>query len=145
MSVRIYALSVGYLQIISLNGVVLLVIHLGMTFGKSITVLMLYKDTRMKNMPFKNKSFDSEYAKLNVEQVEEIYIELREGTSYAEIGKMFNVSGATIRNVNTGQHFKLDYMTYPIVDRRRKYLTEPGEKDEFWDWFVPEPYIDRGI
>jgi len=110
-----------------------------------MTVLILYKDTRMKNMPFKNKSFDSEYAKLNVEQVEEIYIELREGTSYAEIGKMFNVSGATIRNVNTGQHFKLDYMTYPIVDRRRKYLTEPGEKDEFWDWFVPEPYIDRGI
>ena len=99
----------------------------------------------MKSMPFKNKSFDSEYATLNVEQVEEIYIELREGTSYAKIEKMFGVSGATIRNVNLGKHFKLDYITYPIVDRRRKYLTEPGENDDFWDWFVPEPYIDRGI
>jgi hypothetical protein len=143
--VRTYALSVGYLKIISLNGIVLLVIHLGMTYGRSITALILYKDTRMKSMPFHNKSFDSEYASLNVEQVEEIYIELREGTSYSEIGKMFGVSSATIRNVNLGKHFKLDYITYPIVDRRKKYLTEPGENDEFWDWFVPEPYIDRRL
>ena len=87
----------------------------------------------------RNKSFESEYATLNLEQVEEIYIELREGTSYAEIGKMFNVSGATIRNVNIGKYFRVDYMTYPIVDRRRKYLTEPGENNEFWDSYLLEP------
>ena len=96
-------------------------------------------------MPSKNKSFESEYATLNVEQVEEIYVELREGTSFSKIGKMFDVSTATIQNVNNGKYFRVDYMTYPIVDRRRKYLTEPGEMDDFWDWFVPEPYIDRGI
>ncbi len=96
-------------------------------------------------MTSKNKSFESEYATLNVEQVEEIYVELREGTSFSKIGKMFGVSTATIQNVNNGKYFRVDYMTYPIVDRRRKYLTEPGEKDDFWDWFVPEPYIDRGI
>jgi hypothetical protein len=110
-----------------------------MTYGRSMTVLILYKDTRMKSMPFQNKSFDSEYATLNVEQVEEIYVELREGTSFSKIGKMFNVSGATIRNVNIGKHFKLDYITYPIVDRRRKYISEPGERDEFWDSYLLEP------
>jgi transposase len=99
----------------------------------------------MKNMISRNKSFESEYATLNVEQVEEIYVELREGTSFSKIGKMFDVSTATVQNVNKGKYFRVDYMTYPIVDRRRKYLTEPGENDEFWDWFVPEPYIDRGI
>ena len=76
---------------------------------------------------------------LDDNQIEEIYIELREGTSYAEIAKGFDITGSMV------QHFKLDYITYPIVDRRRKYPTEPGENDEFWDWFVPEPYIDRGI
>ena len=50
MNVRIYALSVGYLQIISLNGVALLAIHLGIISGRSMTALILCKDTKIRSM-----------------------------------------------------------------------------------------------
>ena len=51
------------------------------------------------------KSFKSLSAKLDEDKVEQIYIELREGTSFAAIGKMFDVSYATIQNVNKGKYF----------------------------------------
>jgi len=106
-----------------------------------MTVLILYKDTRMKNMLSKNKhgSF------LHDNQIEEIYIELREGTSYAEIAKGFDITGSMVQHINHGRCYNNPDLHYPIRDTRRKYPTEPGERDEFWDWFVPEPYIDRGI
>ena len=65
------------------------------------------------------KSFKSLAAKLNEDKVEEIYIELREGTSLATIGKMFDVSFA----------------------RSRKYGKEPGERDDFWDTYEPVPEL----
>ena len=101
-----------------------------------------------RNQP---KSFNSTSASLNEDKVEEIYIELREGTSYKDIAEMFNVSHATIQNVNSGKYFKIPDVVYPIVDRRgyshgkklRSYK-EPRYEDEFWDTYWPESPINLG-
>ena len=70
------------------------------------------------------KSFKSLAAKLNEDKVEEIYVELREGTSYKAIAEMFDVSFATIQNVNSGKYFKIPDIIYPIVDRKHEYGKE---------------------
>ena len=87
------------------------------------------------------KSFASRCTVLNEDKVEEIYVELREGTSLATIGKMFDVSFATIQNVNNGKYFRIPDIIYPIVDRSRKYGKEPGERDDFWDTYEPVPEL----
>ena len=87
------------------------------------------------------KSFASRCTVLNEDKVEEIYIELREGTSLATIAKMFDVSFATIQNVNSGKYFRIPDIIYPIVDRSRKYGKEPGERDDFWDTYEPVPEL----
>ena len=87
------------------------------------------------------KSFKSLSAKLDEDKVEEIYVELREGTSYKAIAKMFDVSYATIQNVNSGKYFRIPDIIYPIVDRSRKYGKEPGELDDFWDTYEPVPEL----
>ena len=87
------------------------------------------------------KSFDSKCASLNEDKVEEIYVELREGTSLSAIAKMFDVSFATIQNVNSGKYFKIPDIIYPIVDRRHKYGKEPGELSDFWNSYYPEPEL----
>ena len=87
------------------------------------------------------KSFKSAGAKLDEDKVEQIYIELREGTSFAAIGKMFDVSYATIQNVNKGKYFKIPDVIYPIVDRLHRYGKEPGIDNEFWDTYEPEPEL----
>ena len=97
------------------------------------------------------KSFKSLSAKLNEDKVEEIYVELREGTSYKAIAEMFDVSYATIQNVNSGKYFKIPDVVYPIVDRRgyshgkklRSYK-EPRYEDDFWDTYWPESPINLG-
>lgn len=89
------------------------------------------------------KSFASRCAVLNEDKVEEIYIELREGTSYKAIAEMFDVSFATIQNVNSGKYFKIPDIIYPIVDRRHKYGKEPGELSDFWNSYIPEPMHTR--
>tara|TARA_R100001530_G_C4251697_1_gene138005 strand:- start:376 stop:660 length:285 start_codon:yes stop_codon:yes gene_type:complete len=89
----------------------------------------------------KGKSFKSDYASLNKQQVEEIFIELREGTTYREIAKMFSVSLKTIQNINTGKYLRIPGMRYPIVDRRRKINKEPDETSFFWDSYVPPPEL----
>lgn len=81
---------------------------------------------------------------LNENKVEEIYIELREGTSYKAIAEMFDVSYATIQNVNKGKCFSIPDVIYPIVDRRHKYGKEPVEHSEFWDTYWPESPINLG-
>ena len=81
---------------------------------------------------------------LNENKVEEIYVELREGTSYKAIAEMFDVSYATIQNVNSGKYFKIPDVIYPIVDRRHKYGKEPVEHSEFWDTYWPESPINLG-
>jgi len=92
----------------------------------------------------KPKSFKSSSAKLDEDKVEQIYIELREGTSFASIGKMFDVSYATIQNVNKGKYFKIPDVIYPIVDRHHRYGKEPVEHSEFWDTYWPESPINLG-
>ena len=89
------------------------------------------------------KSFASRCAVLNEDKVEEIYVELREGTSYKAIAEMFDVSFATIQNVNSGKYFKIPDIIYPIVDRRHKYGKEPGELSDFWNSYIPEPMHTR--
>ena len=63
---------------------------------------------------------------INEDKAEEIYIELREGTSYKAIAEMFDVSYATIQNVNKGKCFRIPDVIYPIVDRRHKYGKASG-------------------
>ena len=87
------------------------------------------------------KSFASRCTVLNEDKVEEIYVELREGTSYKAIAEMFDVSFATIQNVNSGKYFKIPDIIYPIVDRRHKYGKEPGELSDFS--YIPEPMHTR--
>jgi transposase len=96
----------------------------------------------------KFKPFESSSCKLNEDQIEEIYIELREGTMFDDIAKMFNVSRQTIRNVNMGNSYTINGMIYPIVDRKRyshgkklKEFKEPPENSEFWDTYEPEPQL----
>ena len=90
------------------------------------------------------KSFKSLSAKLDEDKVEEIYVELREGASYKAIAEMFDVSYATIQNVNNGKYFRIPDVIYPIVDRRHKYGKEPRYEDEFWDTYWPESPINLG-
>ena len=94
------------------------------------------------------KPFESSSCKLNEDQIEEIYIELREGTMFDDIAKMFNVSRQTIRNVNMGNSYTINGMIYPIVDRKRyshgkklKAFKEPPDNSEFWDTYEPEPQL----
>ena len=89
----------------------------------------------------KGKSFKSDYASLNKQQVEEIFIELREGTTHGEIAKMFSVSLKTIQNINTGKYLRIPGMRYPIVVRQKKYGKEPPINDPFWDSYEPEPLL----
>ena len=88
------------------------------------------------------KSFKSVSASLDEDKVEEIYIELREGTSYKAIAEMFDVSYATIQNVNSGKYFRIPDIIYPIVDRRYEYGKEPRYEDDFWDTYWPESPIN---
>ena len=95
-----------------------------------------------RNQP---KSVQSWAAKLNEDKVEEIYIEVREGTSYKAIAEMFDVSFATIQNVNSGKYFRIPDIIYPIVDRRHEYGKEPGERDDFWNSYISEPMLTRNV
>ena len=77
---------------------------------------------------------------LDDEQIEEIYIELREGTSYAEIAKGFNITGSMVQRINHGRCYGNPDFDYPIRNNRKKDFVEPSERDEFWDSCFPEPY-----
>ena len=76
---------------------------------------------------------------LTKDEIEEVYIELREGTPLQSIAKMFDVSYATIQNVNDGKYYQVRGMMYPIVKRRKKYATEPSIQDPFWDSYIEPP------
>jgi transposase len=78
---------------------------------------------------------------LTKDKVEEVYIELREGTPMKSIAKMFGVSITCIQHYNKGRYYKVADMRYPIVDRRKKYGKEPHHGDPFWDTYEPEPML----
>tara|TARA_Y100001951_G_scaffold74068_1_gene61038 strand:- start:288 stop:482 length:195 start_codon:yes stop_codon:yes gene_type:complete len=58
--------------------------------------------------------------KLSKQAVEEIYIELREGTQMKDIAPMFGVSRTLISKVNVGSLWRNPYMAYPIRDLIRR-------------------------
>ena len=76
---------------------------------------------------------------LTEDKIEEIYIELREGTILQKIALMFDVSYATIQHINDGKQQRVDGFKYPIVERRKKYATEPNVQDPFWDSYIEPP------
>jgi hypothetical protein len=78
---------------------------------------------------------------LSKDQIEEVYIELREGTPMKTIGKMFKISATSIQDYNKGVYYQVSGMRYPIVNRLKKYGKEPHHGDPFWDTYEPEPML----
>ena len=78
---------------------------------------------------------------LTKDEIEEVYVELREGTPLQSIAEMFDTSYATIQNVNDGKYYQVRGMRYPIVVRRKKYPKEPPINDPFWDSYIPVPEL----
>ena len=58
--------------------------------------------------------------KLSKQTVEEIYIELREGTQMKDIAPMFGVSRTLISKLNVGSLWRSPHMTYPIRNLIRR-------------------------
>ena len=55
---------------------------------------------------------------ISPDTIEEIMVELREGTSLRAIGKMFGYSERIIINVNEGNLFPIPGFRYPIRRKR---------------------------
>ena len=71
----------------------------------------------------------SHKCKLTEETVEEIYIELREGTISQDIADMFGISRGLVDHVNYGRSWPVTGMSYPIRKRNKK--VKPLGYDEF--------------
>ena len=67
----------------------------------------------------------SHMAKLTDERVEEIYIELRDGTPIKEIADMFGVSRGLIDHVNRGISWAIEGFDYPICSSKK--VAKPNE------------------
>ena len=67
--------------------------------------------------------------KLTEETVEEIYIELREGTISQDIADMFGISRGLVDHVNYGRSWPVTGVRYPIRKRNKK--VKPLSYDEF--------------
>ena len=67
--------------------------------------------------------------KLTEDTVEEIYIELREGTHCQDIADMFGISRGLVDHVNYGRSWPVTGMSYPIRKRNKK--VKPLGNDEF--------------
>lgn len=53
--------------------------------------------------------------KLTDQDIEEIYIELREGLTYREIGQSFGVSGSLIQQIRNGDRHRIPGFNYPVL------------------------------
>ena len=71
----------------------------------------------------------SHRCKLTEDIVEEIYIELREGTVSQDIADMFNVSRGLVDHVNYGRSWPVTGVRYPI--RKRNKPVKVLSHDEF--------------
>ena len=67
--------------------------------------------------------------KLTEETVEEIYIELREGTISQDIADIFDISIGLVDHVNHGRSWAVTGMSYPI--RKRNKPVKHLSRDEF--------------
>ena len=73
----------------------------------------------------------SPICKLTEETVEEIYIELREGTISQDIADMFGVSRGLVDHVNHGRAWAVTGMSYPIRKREKKVKVLSDKSYEF--------------
>lgn len=65
--------------------------------------------------------------KFTDEDIEQIYVELREGSTNASIAKDFGCSTAFIREINTGKYYPRPNYDYPIkksVKKEKKVHSE---------------------
>lgn len=82
------------------------------------------------------------FGSLSDEQIEEIYIELRDGSTHEEIGKMFGISPAMVGHINRGLNYARPGWHYPIVDRPVKSVPHD---DLYYDKLVFEPWVDFSV
>ena len=73
----------------------------------------------------------SHKCKLTEETVEEIYIELREGTISQDIADMFGISRGLVDHVNYGRSWPVTGMSYPIRKRERQIKPLSDKSYEF--------------
>ncbi len=69
------------------------------------------------------------------DDIEQIYIELRDGTPHRKIGEMFGVSTSMIQHINQGRQYGRTGWHYPIVDRPKKKVRHD---DLYYDKLVLE-------
>ena len=88
--------------------------------------------------------------KLNRDQIEEVYIELRSGElSIKEIAESFGISVASVTNINAGKYYQDRLIKYPIRERiKRDRLhwsknEEPGIESPYWNHHYPESWDIR--
>lgn len=62
--------------------------------------------------------------KLSSQQLEEISVEIREGTSFTKIAEAFRVSYASIQNINEGniKGYRIANFEYPIRPSKKRIL-----------------------
>ena len=87
---------------------------------------------------------------LDKDLIEEVYIELREGTlEVKEIAKTFGISMATVTNLNAGKYYQDPLIKYPIRERMKgkKHKgcinDEPGPESPYWNHHYPESWDIR--
>ena len=61
--------------------------------------------------------------KLNKDLVEQIYIELREGTTSSNIAIEFGITRQAVYDINTGQSHAIEGMEYPIRTKKKPLKT----------------------
>ncbi|MEK9769169.1 MAG: hypothetical protein VW683_09630 [Betaproteobacteria bacterium] len=90
--------------------------------------------------------------KLNRDQIEEVYIELRSGElEIKDIAKSFGISVASVTNINVGKYYQDPLIKYPIRERGKdhprlvEYKPEPSLESDYWDHHYPESWDIRSI
>ncbi len=86
-------------------------------------------------------------SKLNRDQIEEVYIELRSGElSIKEIAESFGISVASVTNINVGKYYQDPMIKYPIREkgkdnpRRVEFKEEPSLESPYWNHHYPESW-----
>jgi predicted transcriptional regulator len=75
---------------------------------------------------------------LSKDQVDEILVEINEGTrKYSDIAFEFGVSKQTIRNINYGKHARMAGISYPYKPRQKAKVKS---HEEAYPWHVDRTY-----
>ena len=68
-------------------------------------------------------------SKFSQDQIEEIYVDLRERRTFKAIASDFGCSIALIQGINNGRYYKRENFDYPIKQNRHK-KDRRGDSDE---------------